>query len=63
MVDSVAEVLNIKGEEIEATPTFGAKPNTDYIMGMAKMEGSVKILLDIDKMLSNQEIAQLDKAV
>lgn len=62
VVDSVSEVLNIKGEEIEETPTFGAKLNTDYIRGMSKMEGGVKILLDIDRVLSNQEIAVLEKA-
>ena len=62
VVDSVSEVLNIKGEEIEDTPTFGTKLNTDYILGMAKMEGGVKILLDIDRVLSAEEIAVLEKA-
>lgn len=62
VVDAVSEVLSIKGEEIEDTPTFGTKLNTDYILGMAKMEGGVKILLDIDKVLSAEEIAALDKA-
>jgi purine-binding chemotaxis protein CheW len=55
VVDSVSEVLNIKPGEIEDTPTFGAQMNTDYILGMAKMEGGVKILLDIDRVLSNQD--------
>jgi purine-binding chemotaxis protein CheW len=62
VVDSVSEVLNIKGEEIEDTPTFGTKLNTDYILGMAKMEGGVKILLDIDRVLRGEEIAALEKA-
>ncbi|MCK4389093.1 MAG: purine-binding chemotaxis protein CheW, partial [Desulfobacterales bacterium] len=62
VVDAVSEVLNIKGEDIEDTPTFGAKLDTDYILGMAKMEGGVKILLDIDRVLSEEEIAILDKA-
>ncbi len=62
VVDAVSEVLNIKGEDIEETPTFGTKLNTDYILGMAKMEGSVKILLDIDRVLSDEEVAALDKA-
>jgi purine-binding chemotaxis protein CheW len=57
VVDSVSEVLNIKGEEIETTPAFGARLNTEYILGMAKMEGGVKILLDIDRALGSQEIA------
>jgi purine-binding chemotaxis protein CheW len=62
VVDSVSEVLNIKGSEIEETPTFGARLDTDYILGMAKMSGGVKILLDIDRVLGAEEIAILDKA-
>ncbi|MDI6761876.1 MAG: chemotaxis protein CheW [Thermodesulfobacteriota bacterium] len=62
VVDSVSEVLNIKGGDIEETPTFGARLDTDYILGMAKMNGGVKILLDIDKVLGDEEIAVLDKA-
>lgn len=63
VVDSVSEVLNIKSEDIEDTPTFGAKLNTDYILGMAKMEGGVKILLDIDRVLSSIEVDVLKKTV
>lgn len=62
VVDAVSEVLNIKGEDIEDTPTFGTKLNTDYILGMAKMEGGVKILLDIDRVLTGDEIAVIEKA-
>ena len=62
VVDSVSEVLNIKVEDIEDTPTFGAKLNTEYILGMAKIEGGVKILLDIDKVLNNEEIMIFEAA-
>ena len=61
VVDSVSEVLNVKGDEIEDSPTFGTKLNTEYILGMAKMEGGVKILLDIDQVLSSEEISALEK--
>lgn len=61
VVDSVSEVLNIKEDEIEETPTFGTKLDTQYILGMAKMEGGVKILLNIDKVLSTDEIAAIEK--
>ena len=60
VVDAVSEVLNIKESNIEDTPTFGTSLNTDYILGMAKTEGSVKILLDIDKVLNQQEISRLE---
>ncbi len=61
VVDAVSEVLNVKEEDIEDAPTFGTKLDTDYILGMAKMEGSVKILLNIDKVLSTNEIEELGK--
>ena len=61
VVDSVSEVLNIKSEDIEDTPTFGTKLDTEYILGMAKMEGGIKILLDIDRVLSANEVATLDQ--
>ncbi len=60
VVDAVSEVLNVRSEDIEETPTFGAKLDTDYILGMAKMEGGVKILLDISKVLSQKEMSQLE---
>jgi purine-binding chemotaxis protein CheW len=62
VVDSVSEVLNIRAKDIEETPAFGTKLNTDYILGMAKSEGGVKILLDIDKVLSRDEVVLLEKA-
>jgi purine-binding chemotaxis protein CheW len=52
VVDAVSEVLNIKADEIEPSPTFGAKLDTSFILGMAKMEEGVKILLDIDEVLN-----------
>ena len=61
VVDAVSEVLNIQEEQIESTPAFGAKLNTDYILGMAKVDGRVKILLNIDKVLSTDEMDGLGK--
>ncbi len=62
VVDSVSEVLNIKTESIEDTPAFGASLDTRYILGMAKMEGGVKILLDIDRVLGAEELSLLETA-
>lgn len=62
VVDSVSEVLNIKTEEIEDTPAFGTSLNTEYILGMAKMEGGVKILLEIDTVLSSEDKTILQNA-
>jgi purine-binding chemotaxis protein CheW len=62
VVDSVSEVLNIKEEDIEDTPAFGTKLDTDYIMGMAKLDGGVKILLDIDQVLNADDMTLFDSA-
>ncbi|MCP3901720.1 MAG: purine-binding chemotaxis protein CheW [Desulfobacteraceae bacterium] len=60
VVDSVSEVLNIRSDDIEDTPGFGSNLDTNYILGMAKTEGNVKILLDIDLVLSTEEMSSLD---
>ena len=57
IVDSVSEVINIKGADIDDTPGFGSKLDTEYILGMAKTAGSVKILLDIDRVFGEAEFA------
>jgi purine-binding chemotaxis protein CheW len=51
VVDSVSDVLNIQSDEIEDTPAFGDRVVTDYLCGMAKVKGRVKILLDLDRAL------------
>jgi purine-binding chemotaxis protein CheW len=60
VVDSVVEVLNIMGADIEDTPNFGQGVSTPYLLGMAKIKGRVKLLLDIDDVLTNQEFNGLD---
>ena len=48
VVDGVEEVINIADSDIEETPSFGGQICTDYIIGIAKVKGQVKTLLDID---------------
>jgi len=62
IIDEVKEVLDIKAENIEETPAFGATIETDFILGMGKIGNSVKILLDIDKILSAEELTTLKKS-
>lgn len=61
VVDAVSEVLNIKEDKIEEPPTFGTQLDTRYILGMAKTEGGVKILLNIDRVLATEQIAELEQ--
>ncbi|HLP77538.1 MAG TPA: chemotaxis protein CheW [Candidatus Paceibacterota bacterium] len=51
VVDAVEEVVNIAAGEIEETPDFGTAISTNCIMGMAKIKGAVKTLLDIDQVI------------
>jgi purine-binding chemotaxis protein CheW len=53
VVDSVSEVLNVSDSEMEETPDFGGRGSTDYILGLAKVKGTVKILLDLDRVLGS----------
>jgi purine-binding chemotaxis protein CheW len=62
VVDEVSEVLEIAVEEIEPSPGFGTTVETSFIMGMAKTENAVKILLDIDKIMSENEMEALAKS-
>ncbi len=59
VVDHVQEVLDIPGSSIEDPPQFGATVNTDFILGMAKVDDSVKILLDINRVLSEEQLESL----
>ncbi len=63
VVDGVSEVLNLAAGDIEDTPEFGSGVVTPYILGMAKSKGKVKILLDIDQVLSSQELQGLESVV
>lgn len=62
IVDAVNAVLEIPAADIEPSPSFGAKIRTDFIAGMAKVNGRFIILLDIDKVLSMEELGALSEA-
>jgi purine-binding chemotaxis protein CheW len=62
IVDSVSEVLPIQGSQIEDAPTFGTQSEMDFILGMARIEEGVKILLDTGRFLSGEDIKSIKKA-
>jgi hypothetical protein len=49
IVDAVEEVVQLRDDSIEPAPDFGGSPDTQYIMGVTTCTGSVKTLLDIQK--------------
>ncbi len=60
VVDSVSEVVDISGKEIEVTPDFEKKIDTDFIMGLGKTKDKLIILLDIEQVLSVEESAMVE---
>jgi len=61
IVDSVSEVLYIKGGEIEPAPGFGQAIDTKFILGLGKTKGKIIILLDIEKVLSSEELEMVEQ--
>ncbi|HOD55544.1 MAG TPA: chemotaxis protein CheW [Candidatus Cloacimonadota bacterium] len=60
IVDKVLEVMDISQQDIENTPKFGVRLDTDYISGMAKVKGKVITLLNINKVLTEEELTILE---
>ncbi|MCE5271973.1 chemotaxis protein CheW [bacterium] len=63
LVDSVSEVRDIAQSNIEETPEFGTDVDTGFILGMGKSQEKVIILLDIDRVISFEELAQIESSV
>lgn len=63
IVDSVSEVLDIKSGDIEETPSFGQGIDTNFIMGLGKVKEQIIILLDIESVLSSDELEMVEQLV
>ena len=61
VVDRVFEVTDIDAAQIQEAPSFGSTVDTDYILGIGKSAGRVKLLLDIDKVLSPEEVGEMQE--
>ncbi len=60
LVDSVSEVVNIEDDDIESPPDFGVSTDAENILGMGKIKGAVKILLDVDQVVGRGVMEHLD---
>lgn len=63
IVDRVEEVVTLRSEEIEPTPEFGVRVDTRYLLGMAKVNGQVKTLLDIDRVVAPDTVRTIAEGV
>jgi purine-binding chemotaxis protein CheW len=59
VVDRVSEVMDIAAGDVEDAPEFGADVDTAYLLGLAKAQGRVRLLLDIDRVLTTEEVARI----
>jgi len=62
MVDKVSEVVNVASEDVEDTPAFGGDVNPEYLLGVGKIGGRVRLLLDIEKVINASDIINMKKA-
>lgn len=63
IVDTVAEVLEIPEQDVVPPPQVGNNHQQRYIKGIGKVEGSVKLLLDCDKLLNADDLAQINQSI
>ncbi len=63
IVDSVEEVVTLQAGEIEPTPEFGTRVDTTYLLGMAKVKGAVKALLDIDRVVAPETVHAISQTL
>jgi purine-binding chemotaxis protein CheW len=63
VVDSVCEVVQIESENMEPPPTFGVRVDTSFLMGLARSASEVRLLLDIEKVLSDDETRAIETVV
>jgi purine-binding chemotaxis protein CheW len=61
IVDTVSEVVDVGSEEIEDTPQLGQGIDTDFITGLGKVKGKIIILLDIEKVMSTEELEMVEE--
>ena len=55
LVDSVAEVVYLRSSEIDSAPNVGTEESTKFIQGVSNQKGELLILVDLNKLLSDDE--------
>lgn len=63
LADSVSQVIELSADEIEAAPPFGTRVKTEYLLGMGALGKKFCLILDIDKVLSTDELLAVTESV
>ncbi|MHB0774121.1 chemotaxis protein CheW [Halomonas sp. WWR20] len=61
VVDGVSDVMSLTPEQIKPAPEFGVALSSDYLSGLGSLEDRMLVLVDIDKLLTSEEMALIDK--
>jgi purine-binding chemotaxis protein CheW len=62
VVDGVSDVLTLTNDEIKPAPEFGSTLNTEFLTGLGTLEGRMLILMDIEKLMTSEEMALMENA-
>ena len=63
VVDSVSDVITLKPEQIKPAPTMGSALDTEYLMGLGTIEERMLILIDLDRLMSSDEMGLIEKTL
>jgi purine-binding chemotaxis protein CheW len=63
VVDSVSDVVALTPEQIRPAPEFGAAMDTEYLVGLGALEGRMLILVEIEKLMTSETMALVDRVV
>src|SRR5574340_458882 len=63
VVDGVSDVITLSTEQIKAAPEFGAAIDTQYVMGLGTVDERMLILVDIEKLMTSQDMELMEQAV
>jgi purine-binding chemotaxis protein CheW len=61
VVDSVSDVITLSAEQVKAAPEMGTALNTDYLIGLGTLDERMLILVDIDRLMSSEEMGLIEK--
>ena len=61
VVDSVSDVITLSAEQIKPAPEMGSVLDTDYIIGLGTLDTRMLILVDIDRLMSSEELGLIEK--
>ncbi len=63
VVDGVSDVIQLSSANLRPAPEFGSTLDTQYILGLGTIEGRMIIVVDIERLMSSQEMSLIESSV